>query len=457
MLGVGVVVTVFLTLVARGRSPLPLAVPLASACVEQTLLAGRACVRRCRSSSPRSRSWPESAGSGELFNIVFFVVLASTLIQGTTIPAVARWLRLDGPAFEQEPIWAGEPVQRELVESTCRRLLVASPASLSTRRWYDALDCARPNCSWNSQTQMPSGSPAPGTPRADRVDDSAAAAPLRHDVQHAQADRVRQRLGDSRESHEGILVCARAADARLGARPLPMSSSSPWPQLTTRNLDLVLTAPRGPATLEPTKVDLTSIERGVRDERDHRPGPQGPDPRPLRRARRGGDRGQVVLLLLRRRRRRAAGRVRPRPLRRGRDERPPRRGRARQPRLRQPDGARRPAARRGRAGPRQRRRDRRPAVRPPRRPHRQGLRARHDRRDARARAGEPAEGRRHQRRVPQGRDRDHPAARRLRGRRHQQLRHQPLAGQGQGPGRGLPRAAGPAAGSPSRTSSSRAT
>ena len=55
-------------------------------------------------------------GSGQLFNIVFFVVLASTLIQGTTIPAVARWLRLDGPAFEQEPIWAGEPVQRELVE-----------------------------------------------------------------------------------------------------------------------------------------------------------------------------------------------------------------------------------------------------------------------------------------------------------------------------------------------------
>ena len=40
----------------------------------------------------------------------------------------------------------------------------------------------------------------------------------------------------------------------------------------------------------------------------------------------------------------------------------------------------------------------------------QSLRARHDRRHARARAREPAEGRRHQRRVPEGHDRRHPAA-----------------------------------------------
>ena len=45
-----------------------------------------------------------------------------------------------------------------------------------------------------------------------------------------------------------------------------------------------------------------------------------------------------------------------------------------------------------------------------------------------------------QRRVPQGRDRGRPAARRLGRRHHQQLRHQPLARQGQGAGRGVPRA-----------------
>ncbi|HJT75811.1 MAG TPA: potassium/proton antiporter, partial [Gemmataceae bacterium] len=33
-----------------------------------------------------------------LFNIVFFVVLASVLVQGTSLPVVARWLRLDAPA-----------------------------------------------------------------------------------------------------------------------------------------------------------------------------------------------------------------------------------------------------------------------------------------------------------------------------------------------------------------------
>jgi cell volume regulation protein A len=32
-----------------------------------------------------------------MFNIVFFVVLASVLVQGTSIPAVARWLGVDAP------------------------------------------------------------------------------------------------------------------------------------------------------------------------------------------------------------------------------------------------------------------------------------------------------------------------------------------------------------------------
>ena len=59
-------------------------------------------------------------------------------------------------------------------------------------------------------------------------------------------------------------------------------------------------------------------------------------------------------------------------------------------------------------------------------PTRQGLRTRHDRRDARARPREPARGRCRERRVPQGRDRERAAARRLRRRDHLQLRDQPL-------------------------------
>jgi potassium/hydrogen antiporter len=116
VLGVAVLVTAFLTLVAR---PLSVYVSLFRSRFslrEQTLIgwAGlRGAVPIILATFPLVAGVP---GGEEVFNIVFFVVLASTLVQGTTIPAFARWLRLDGPAYEPEAIWAGEPVQRELVE-----------------------------------------------------------------------------------------------------------------------------------------------------------------------------------------------------------------------------------------------------------------------------------------------------------------------------------------------------
>ncbi len=85
-------------------------------------------------------------------------------------------------------------------------------------------------------------------------------------------------------------------------------------------------------------------------------------------------------------------------------------------------------------------------------PDRQGLRPRHDRRDARPRSREPAEGRCGQRRVPAGGNRIHPASRQLGGRDHLQLRRQPVGRQAEGPLRGVPGAQARAAGSPCRTS-----
>lgn len=41
-------------------------------------------------------------GSGQLFNIVFFVTILSLMTQGVTIPRVARWLRLDQPLIQEE-------------------------------------------------------------------------------------------------------------------------------------------------------------------------------------------------------------------------------------------------------------------------------------------------------------------------------------------------------------------
>ena len=85
-------------------------------------------------------------------------------------------------------------------------------------------------------------------------------------------------------------------------------------------------------------------------------------------------------------------------------------------------------------------------------PTRQGVRPRHDRRDAGAGAREPAEGRRRQRRVPQGRDRGDPAAGQLSRRHHLQLRHQSLGRQGPRLRRGVPRLTPGRAASRSRTS-----
>ena len=90
---------------------------------------------------------------------------------------------------------------------------------------------------------------------------------------------------------------------------------------------------------------------------------------------------------------------------RRRNQRPARGRRDGVARLRQPDGAARPRTGPDGARPRVRRRHRRAALGEARRSDRQGLRSRHDRRDARARAREPAEGRRDERRVPEGHDR----------------------------------------------------
>ena len=58
--------------------------------------------------------------AGTIFNIVFFVVLASVLIQGTTIPHAARWLKVDAalPVKRDYPIEfiPGKNIRSELME-----------------------------------------------------------------------------------------------------------------------------------------------------------------------------------------------------------------------------------------------------------------------------------------------------------------------------------------------------
>ncbi len=64
-----------------------------------------------------------------IFNLVFFIVLTSVLLQGTSIPLVARWLRVDEPLprrLETSPVWdAPTSLKSGLVEV---RIPDSSPA-----------------------------------------------------------------------------------------------------------------------------------------------------------------------------------------------------------------------------------------------------------------------------------------------------------------------------------------
>jgi len=116
VLGLGVLCAAFLMLVAR---PLSVYLSLAASRFsfrEQTLIGWvglRGAVPIILATFPLVAG---VSGANTIFNVVFFIVLASALVQGTTIPFVARRLRVEGPAFQPEPIAIGEPVQRRLVE-----------------------------------------------------------------------------------------------------------------------------------------------------------------------------------------------------------------------------------------------------------------------------------------------------------------------------------------------------
>jgi cell volume regulation protein A len=116
VMGLALLVAVFLTLVARPAAVYLMLLGSGFTLREQTLVAWaglRGAVPIILATFPLVAGVP---GSEELFNIVFFVVLTSAILQGTTIPLVARLLRIGGAAYAPEPVWAGEPVSRALVE-----------------------------------------------------------------------------------------------------------------------------------------------------------------------------------------------------------------------------------------------------------------------------------------------------------------------------------------------------
>lgn len=106
--GVGMLLALFLMTVAR---PVAVFVTLAFTSLdlrEKTMLAWvglRGAVPIILATFPLLAGVPQA---NMMFNLVFFIVLTSVLLQGTSIPLVARWLRVDEalrPQPDLSPIW----------------------------------------------------------------------------------------------------------------------------------------------------------------------------------------------------------------------------------------------------------------------------------------------------------------------------------------------------------------
>lgn len=101
--GVGLVVAAFLMLVARPLAVALTLLPSRMARREKAMVAWvglRGAVPIILATFPLMAEVPDA---GRLFHLVFFVVLTSVLLQGTSIPFVARWLGVDAPLRERAP------------------------------------------------------------------------------------------------------------------------------------------------------------------------------------------------------------------------------------------------------------------------------------------------------------------------------------------------------------------
>jgi cell volume regulation protein A len=98
--GPGLVTALVLMLIARPVSVFLALAPSALRVREKTMIAWvglRGAVPIILATFPLLAGVPRAE---DLFDLVFFVVLTSVVLQGTSIPAVARWLEVDAPMDE---------------------------------------------------------------------------------------------------------------------------------------------------------------------------------------------------------------------------------------------------------------------------------------------------------------------------------------------------------------------
>lgn len=75
-------------------------------------------------------------GAETIFDVVFFVVLVSVLVQGTSIPIMARWLRVEGPA-PTAPVYPIESVAHPDAPSALHEVDVPEGSAVEGQRVFE--------------------------------------------------------------------------------------------------------------------------------------------------------------------------------------------------------------------------------------------------------------------------------------------------------------------------------
>src|SRR5690606_8260804 len=97
IMGAGLLTAAFLMFVARPVAVFVALLPVRMALREKLMVAWvglRGAVPIILATFPLLARVPQA---DLFFNLVFFIVLTSVLLQGTSIPFIARWLRVDAP------------------------------------------------------------------------------------------------------------------------------------------------------------------------------------------------------------------------------------------------------------------------------------------------------------------------------------------------------------------------
>jgi potassium/hydrogen antiporter len=137
LIGVGLLVSVFLILVARPLSVFLSLFPTRLSMREKTLVSWVG----LRGAAPIIlATFPLVAGvnhSDTIFNLVFFIVLTSVLIQGTTIIPVARFLRVYGPSHPSKPLYPLEFIPAVSPDSGLVNLEVSARSGVVGKKIVD--------------------------------------------------------------------------------------------------------------------------------------------------------------------------------------------------------------------------------------------------------------------------------------------------------------------------------